>query len=112
MTDEEALGKWFKEVTEPQLKVYNERMAVAAAYRGSPRWARIQQAASQEMRETTAEATRLYEIAMSEIIAVGEVSEETDAILTQFTVGQIMAENPLAPYADDLAVISKLLARA
>jgi hypothetical protein len=112
MTDEEFMGKWFSEVTKPQLARYNERMAVASAYRGAPRWTREREAADREYDETTAEARRLYELAMADLLALGEVSEDTDALLTQFKVGEIMAENPLAAEAADLAVITKVLERA
>lgn len=92
MTDEEHLGRWFSEQTKPQLARYNERMAVALAYRLSPRWEREREAASKEFHDTTSEARKLYELAMSDLETVGEISEETDALLTQFSVGHIMAE--------------------
>lgn len=67
--------------------------------------------AQREFHDTTAEARRLYERAMGELTSLGEITEETDAVLTQFQFTEIMAENPLAPLAADLAVIHKALAR-
>ena len=92
MTDEEAMGRWFSKATQPQLARYNERMAVASAYRGAPRWERERTAAQHEFHETTSEARGLYELAMAELMAIGEVSEATDFALTQFGVGQIMQQ--------------------
>lgn len=92
MTDEEQLGRWFSEATKPQLAKYNQRMADAAPYRGAPRWERERDFASRHFRYETADARQLYERAMADLMALGEISEETDAMLTQFDVGQIFAQ--------------------
>jgi len=91
MSDSEFMGKWFAEVTQPQHVRYNQRMADAAPYRNSPRWARARTFAQREFHESTAEARRLYEQAMDEMEALGEISEETDFALTQFKVAEIVA---------------------
>ena len=90
MTDAEHLGRWFTSVTKPQLAVYNARMAVAGAYRGAPRWERERDAAQREFHDTTSEARQLYELAMSDLEALGEVSEQTDFAMTQFSVHRVM----------------------
>jgi hypothetical protein len=89
-TDTEFLGRWFAEVTKPQLARYNERMANAVAYRNTPRWTRERSKAQNEFQATTAEARRLYELAIADIETLGEVSEAVDAALTQF---QATAQN-------------------
>lgn len=90
MTGEEHLGRWFTSVTKPQLAAYNARMAVAGAYRGAPRWEREREAAQREFHETTSEARKLYELAMSDLETLGEVSEATDYAMTQFGVHRVM----------------------
>ena len=92
MNDTEFMGKWFADVTKPQLAHYNERMADAAPYKNSPRWARARATAQREFHESTAEARRLYELAMDEMEAICEISEETDYALTQFKVAEIVSQ--------------------
>lgn len=89
-TDEEFMGRWFARVTKPQLATYNRRMADAAPYRNSPRWNRERELAQRHFQYETCEARQLYERAMSDLEVFGEVSEETDALLTQFQVAEIM----------------------
>lgn len=109
MTDEEAMGRWFAKVTKPQLARYNERMHVASAYRGSPRWDRIRADAQREFKQTTADAASLYQQGMDEIIACGEVSEATDEALTAFMDKNRAERNA---FDADLAVIRAVLERA
>jgi hypothetical protein len=90
MTDEEHMGRWFSENTKPQLAQYNARMDVARAYRGSPRWDRERAAAQREFHEATSEARKLYELAISDLEALGELSEQVDYALTQFGVQLII----------------------
>lgn len=92
ITDEEFMGRWFAKVTKPQLANYNQRMADAAPYRNSPRWERERDFASRHFQNETTEARQLYQRAMADLEAFGEVSEETDAMLTQFDVGHIMQQ--------------------
>jgi hypothetical protein len=108
MTDTEFMGKWFAEVTQPQHVHYNQRMADAAPYRNSPRWARARSFAQREFHEATADARKVYEQAMDELEALGEISEETDFALTQFKVAQTFAAPALSP---DLMVIKSCLER-
>jgi hypothetical protein len=89
-TDTEFLGRWFAAVTRPQLARYNERMADARPYQHSPRWNRERSKAQNEFHATTAEARRLYELAIADIEALGEVSEAVDLAMTQF---QTTAQN-------------------
>ena len=89
MTDSEAMGKWFIRVTQPQLAKYNRRMADAAPYRNSPRWARERQFASRHFTYETTKARQLYERAMADLEALGEISEETDDLLTRFGVEEV-----------------------
>lgn len=92
ISDEEFMGRWFSRVTKPQLANYNQRMADAAPYRNSPKWNRMREFASQQFEYETVEARQLYERAMADLEALGEVSEETDAVLTQFEVTKIFAQ--------------------
>ncbi len=92
MTDEEFMGRWFSRVTKPQLAQYNQRMNDAAPYRNSPRWERERAAAQNEFHHSVANARELYELAMSELIALGEITEETNYSLTQFEVGNVMQQ--------------------
>jgi hypothetical protein len=91
MTDSEFMGKWFAEVTQPQHVRYNRRMSDAAPYRNSPRWARARAFAQREFHESTADARKLYEQAMDELEALGEITEVTDFALTQFKVSEIVS---------------------
>lgn len=92
MTDTEFMGKWFASVTQPQHVRYNQRLADAAPYRNSPRWARARAFAQREFHESTAEARKLYELAMDELEALGEITDQTDYALTQFKVSGVMTE--------------------
>ena len=73
---EAQAGRWFNSATTAQLARFNDRMAVAAAYKGSPRWDRERDAAHREFSETTAAASALYEETVRELVLNGEVSEE------------------------------------
>lgn len=84
-TDSEFMSRWFASVTKPQLAQYNLRMADAFPYRNSPRWTREQIAAMREWDNSTAEARRLYQRAMGELEALGEITGDTDFLLTQFS---------------------------
>lgn len=92
MTDSEFMAKWFARATKPQQDRYNQRMADAAPYRNSPKWERMRTFAQLHFGYETTEARQLYERAMADLEVFGEVSEETDAMLTQFDVGHIMQQ--------------------
>lgn len=72
---EAEAGSWFDYATKPQAARYNERMAVAVAYRGAPKWDRIRDAAKKEFAETTAEAAALCDETVQHYIAHGEILE-------------------------------------
>lgn len=91
ISDTEFLGLWFFKVTEPQHVRYNQRMADAAPYRNSPRWTRERMAAQREFHEDTQGARALYERAIADMEALGEVSEAVDWALTQFEAGAVYA---------------------
>jgi len=91
-TDSEFMSRWFASVTKPQLAQYNRRMADAAPYRNAPRWAREQIAAQRQWDIETTDARGLYERAMAELEALGEITEETDYALTQFSDGRVLQD--------------------
>lgn len=68
-------GRWFADATKEQLARFNERMAVAAAYKGAPRWDREKAAADREWKQTTAAASELLDLTTNELMLTGEVSE-------------------------------------
>lgn len=68
-------GRWFNSATTAQLARFRDRMAVAAAYKGAPRWERERDAAHREFHETTTEARLLCEETVREMMTTGEVSE-------------------------------------
>lgn len=92
MTDEESAARWFTDQTKPQLAQYNQRMADAAPYRGAPRWERERTAARREFEASTSEARRVYEMAMHDLMTIGEISEATSYAFDEVAVGQVMAE--------------------
>lgn len=73
---EEVAADWFAYATRPQTARHQERMDVARAYRGAPRWDRERAAADREFRDTTTEATALCEETIAHFLAHGEVLEE------------------------------------
>lgn len=89
-TDSDFIAKWYREVIKPQVAHYNERMRDASPYRGSPKWEREAHAAERELKQSTAEAGRLYTLAHNDIETIGEVSEAVWFALDQFAVGQVM----------------------
>jgi len=107
MTDAEYQGRWFAKMTRPQLAVYNTKMANALPYRSSLRWEHIRAAAQNEFQETTQGARDLYERAMADLEAFGEVSEETNEAMDRFERGEADAE-----FNRDLDVIRAVLERA
>jgi hypothetical protein len=85
ITESEYMGKWFKSVTIPQSAVYNERMREIRPYIGSPRWNREYGKVTAEFERSVADAADLYRRAMEELEAFGEITEETDQLLTDFS---------------------------
>lgn len=92
MNDEELAGKWFRQVTKPQLDIYNETMRDIAPYRNSPRWERERKAASFILNQSNIEPGKIYQSAMLELMTDGEISEATWYAMDQFEVGQAMLE--------------------
>lgn len=90
MTDVELQGRWFAKVTKPQLARYNSRMAAATPYRNTPLWDRERDSAMSEFTTTTREARDLYESAIIDIEATGEVSEETNFLMDQYVITQVL----------------------
>lgn len=92
MTDETLMARWFIQASHPHLNRYNQRMADAAPYRNAPRWERERAAALDEYTKATSEAASLYRDAMFDLEKMGEISETTNDLLTQFNVSQIMKD--------------------
>ncbi|MGA7807475.1 hypothetical protein [Bradyrhizobium sp.] len=74
---EAEAGRWFDDLTRPQRARYDARMAVAAAYKGAPRWDRERRAAEREFAETTKDAARICDMVLRDLTLTGEVSEAT-----------------------------------
>ena len=89
---EEHAGRWFSDLTRPQLAEYNARMSVAAAYRGSPRWDREYASAQREWEATTSDARRVYDMALRDLMTCGEIGEAANEAYHQVLVGQAMKE--------------------
>jgi hypothetical protein len=89
---EATAGRWFADLTKPQLARYHQRMADVAPYRDSPRWERERLFANQEFVEGTAEARRVYDLAMHDLMATGEISEATNYAYDEVAVAQMMQE--------------------
>ena len=89
---EATAGQWFAALTKPQLARYNQRMADVAPYKDSPRWERERLFANQEFVEGTAEARRVYELAMRDLMTTGEISEATNYAFDEVSVAQMMQE--------------------
>jgi len=89
---EATAGRWFADLTKPQLARYNRRMADAHPYRNSPRWERERLFAKREFEEGTAEARRVYELAMRDLMTTGEISEATNYAYDEVSVAQMMQE--------------------
>lgn len=89
--DAEA-SRWFNDLTKPQLARYNDRMSVASAYKGAPRWDRERAAAQKEFAETTVEASRVCEMVQRDMMELGEISEATSYAFDELMVAQTMQQ--------------------
>lgn len=87
-----AAGRWFNSATVAQLARFRDRMAVAAAYKGAPRWERERDAAHREFHETTTEARALCEETVRELMQAGEVSEALSYRWDELNVASAMLE--------------------
>ncbi|MGY3535380.1 hypothetical protein [Bradyrhizobium sp. USDA 4452] len=89
---EAEAGWYFKTSTTQQQARYADRMSVAAAYKGSPRWDREREAAQKEFTETTAAASELCTETMHELMTIGEVSEALSYRWDELAVSDAMAQ--------------------
>lgn len=80
-------SRWFNDLTKPQLAIYNERMAVAAAYKGAPKWDRFRDAAEREFKRTTTEAAQVSEMVFGDMMAFGEITEATSYAFDRVLAG-------------------------
>lgn len=80
-------GRWFADLTRQQTAEYNGTMSVASAYRGSPKWERISQQAKRTFQETTADAAKISDMVLADLLASGEVSEATTAAADDLAAG-------------------------
>lgn len=85
-------GRWFNDATKAQLARFNDRMAVASAYKGAPRWDREREAAHKEFHDTTAAARELSEETVRELMLTGEVSESLSYRWDELAVTGAMLE--------------------
>jgi hypothetical protein len=83
-------SRWFADLTKPQGARFNNRMAVAAAYKGAPRWDRAREAALREFKETTAEAAQVSDMVQRDMLTDGEISEATSYAFDECAVQQNM----------------------
>ncbi len=88
---EAEASRWFNDLTKPQTARFNDRMAVAAAYKGAPRWDREKAFAEREFHETTPEARRVCELVFQDMMTLSEVSEATSYAFDEVCVAQMMA---------------------
>jgi hypothetical protein len=91
----EAAGKYFWPLVKRQRQRVTERLNWIVKYRGSPRWDREWSDIELEWRETTADAGRVYAMALHDLWATGEVSEATsyayDEVAATLTSREIVA---------------------
>ena len=89
---EAVASEWFNDLAGPQIALHRERMEVARAYRGAPRWDRVKAAADREFARTTADAARIAEMVFGDMMAFGEVTEATSYAFDELKVSQVMAQ--------------------
>jgi hypothetical protein len=89
---EAVASEWFNDLAATQIARFNERMAVAAAYKGAPKWDRFRDAAKREFERNTEDAARIAEMVLGDMLAFGEVTEATSYAFDEAKVGQTMAQ--------------------
>lgn len=89
---EQEAGRWFADLTAPQLAAHRATMATIAPYQGSPRWDREAARARAAWNASTAAARRIYEMALRDLMLTGEISEATFFAIDEAAVGQAMQE--------------------
>jgi len=85
-------SEWFNDLAAPQIAIHRERMAVAAAYKGAPKWDRVRNAANQEFERTTEDASRVAAMVVADMMTAGEVSEATSYAFDEAKVSQTMQQ--------------------
>jgi hypothetical protein len=89
---EAAASEWFNDLAAPQVARHRDRMTVALAYKGAPRWDRERAAADREFAETTVDASRIAQMVLGDMMAFGEVTEATSYAFDEAKVSQTMAQ--------------------
>ncbi|MGA7808089.1 hypothetical protein [Bradyrhizobium sp.] len=85
-------GRWFNDLTGPQLARYHERMFVIRAYKGAPRWDFEAKKAHAEFAAATKDAARVSDMVLRDLLLTGEVSEATSYAFDECLTRQTMAE--------------------
>jgi len=85
-------GRWFDDLTKPQRDRYTSRYSVIAAHKGSPRWDLERETIEREWRETTADAARVSDMVLGDMLALGEISEATAYAFDECLLCQTMAQ--------------------
>lgn len=89
---EAIASEWFNDLAGQQIARHRERMIVASAYKGAPRWDREKAAADREFAETTVDASRIAQMVLADMLAFGEVTETTSYAFDEAKVSLTMAQ--------------------
>jgi hypothetical protein len=89
---EAEASRWFNDLASAQIERHRDRMEVARAYKGAPRWDREKAAADREFAETTTDASRVAGMVMSDMLEFGEITEATSYAFDEAKVAQTMAQ--------------------
>jgi len=89
---EAVASEWFNDLAASQIARHHDRMTVARAYKGAPRWDREKAAADREFAETTVEASRIAQMVLADMMAFGEVTEATSYAFDEAKVSLTMAQ--------------------
>lgn len=97
--EREASG-WFWDLVGPQKLRHTERLNFIAIYRGTPRYDRDFDAAQRAWQTETAEANAVYQMALADLEATGEISEATNDAYARVKAGEPAAPLPVAQAAE------------
>ena len=89
---EAEASRWFNDLAAAQIALFNERMDVARAYKGAPKWDRVRDAAKREFERTTAAASHVATLVMADMMTAGEISEATSYAFDEAKVSQVMQQ--------------------
>lgn len=89
---EAEASRWFNDLAAAQIALFNERMDVARAYKGAPKWDRVRDAAKREFECTTAAASHVAALVVADMMATGEISEATSYAYDEAKVSQVMMQ--------------------